>query len=622
MTSTVRPGLELTWLASCCALQPRLDGVLLLDLPPEALPDVAEGFRDVLALAGQGLGGQGLGGQGASRTVRLGLSQDEDALWTSLRLHDDAGPARLATADGPLVRAPHEGRLVVAVPDLARLPLPAARAATALLDAPVASLQRHGRDLTWATGTLWLAACSSAEIGQVSPHLLDRFAVRFPAGALVPRPDPLTRVEAALAGAAVPRLRAPLPPRAWRAALASHGAQPELDGDAVAYAVALHARAPGLRRPLGLLRLAVATARLAGRSRVDRDQVEEVAVLTGLVDPTLAGARVPDRPTIVVEEVPSAPEVRARSSHLPAPEPVDRDARDLPVLGVPAEVLEAGPAAVRRDRSFPEDTAEPDRELAPLQLPWQRQGGRSADRGTVVGTEPARSLHDLAWFDTLRSAALYRHVRPGAEDGDAGLVVSPADLRSYRRAPHPDSLLVLVLDHTCRGDWDWLPHLAPYLHQAYADRAAVCLVEVGGAGAPSPLRAERRLLRNLLDPRLPAALERRPGGATPLAHGLELALAAVRHAVQHGAAGVTRAQLVLVTDGLGNVPLSASLRDEVTGPVAGEGVADALDSARSLRELDRLRAVVVEPPAVRHPEILLDLVEAVSVDRALVPAQA
>jgi magnesium chelatase subunit D len=181
-------------------------------------------------------------------------------------------------------------------------------------------------------------------------------------------------------------------------------------------------------------------------------------------------------------------------------------------------------------------------------------------------------------------------------------------------------MLVLLLDHTCRHGWDWLPTLAPYLRQAYSDRSAVCLVEVGGDGAPSLYRAEHSMLRSLLDPSVVVALSRKPGGSTPLAHGLEVVGQALRHALQHGAATLTSAGVVVVTDGLGNVPLDASIKDELTGPVGGEGVADAIEAAHAIRAFDGVRVVVVQPPRVPHPEILLRLVEAISNERALVVA--
>jgi magnesium chelatase subunit D len=50
---------------------------------------------------------------------------------------------------------------------------------------------------------------------------------------------------------------------------------------------------------------------------------------------------------------------------------------------------------------------------------------------------------------------------------------------SYRRAPQPGHLLVLLLDHTCRAeDWNWLEPLSEYLGWAYVNRALVGVVEV------------------------------------------------------------------------------------------------------------------------------------------------
>ena len=128
------------------------------------------------------------------------------------------------------------------------------------------------------------------------------------------------------------------------------------------------------------------------------------------------------------------------------------------------------------------------------------------------------------------------------------------------------------------------------------------------------------MLRSLLDPRVMAALSRKPGGSTPLAHGLELVEQVLRHALQHGAATLTGAEVVVVTDGLGNVPLDASTRDKLTGPVGGAGVADAVDAAQALRAFDGVRVVIVQPPRVPHPEILLRLTDAISDDCALVVA--
>jgi magnesium chelatase subunit D len=172
-------------------------------------------------------------------------------------------------------------------------------------------------------------------------------------------------------------------------------------------------------------------------------------------------------------------------------------------------------------------------------------------------------------------------------------------------------MLVLVLDHTCRRpDWDWYVPLAPYLQWAYALRASVGIVEVGGAGAASELRAEQFRSRSLLDPRVASALERAPGRATPLAHGLNLAAQMLRHDTQQGNASVSDALLLVVTDGRGNVPLAASYATAAPARVAREGVEDALDAARAISTLHRVRGLVIDPGPRPYGHLTTMLAEA------------
>jgi magnesium chelatase subunit D len=115
------------------------------------------------------------------------------------------------------------------------------------------------------------------------------------------------------------------------------------------------------------------------------------------------------------------------------------------------------------------------------------------------------------------------------------------------------------------------------------------------------------MLRSLLDPRLADALDQRPGSATPLAHGLELARLALTHALRHGRTPVAEATLVVVTDALGNVPLAASLREEVSEPVGAEGIEDALTVGRDIATMDRVRPIVVAPPHAPYPDLPVEL---------------
>jgi Mg-chelatase subunit ChlD len=67
-----------------------------------------------------------------------------------------------------------------------------------------------------------------------------------------------------------------------------------------------------------------------------------------------------------------------------------------------------------------------------------------------------------------------------------------------------------------------------------------------------------------------------------LAHGLDLALKTLRHALQHGKNTVQKAVLVVVSDGRGNVPLEASHVGKIKLPVGKKGVEDALEVAEKL----------------------------------------
>src|SRR5438309_2171120 len=47
------------------------------------------------------------------------------------------------------------------------------------MGAEVAYLERHGQDISWAPNFCWLAGCDRSNVGQISPHLMDRFALRL-----------------------------------------------------------------------------------------------------------------------------------------------------------------------------------------------------------------------------------------------------------------------------------------------------------------------------------------------------------------------------------------------------------------------------------------------------------
>ncbi|WP_433892398.1 hypothetical protein [Streptomyces sp. CA-111067] len=584
---------------SCAALDQRLSGVLLFDVPTDLLDGVRELFAAVMAERGSDAASVPV-------PVWLGASTREDDLWSQIRLRAEGGGLWFSTLLGDLVEADPAGQdRVVHVRDLAVLSMPAARAAVTLLGAEVASVERHGVSEVWRPRAAWLAFCQTEDAGQVSQHLLDRFPVRLVLQDLTLPPDP---VGVWRIGSARAALAAALDRSSVR-----RGAGPAPDDDTLRLVIELTGEAGGERRALGLARLARALARLGADQVTTREHVTAAADLIGL--PSVAG---PVEPTESAAPWPlqKSGDADSPSAEQPAeerPRPGTEE-RTVGVAGLgPAEALGPLSALDGQDLKlpYPEDVVEPLREYASLRGAWRRTARPRSERGAVLGIRPARDLGDLALVPTVIEAAKNQALPGRGRAGDR-LTITPRDLRGYERAAEPERLLVLLLDHTCRADWEWQETLEPYLGWAYVARSRVVVVQVGAGDAPDELRAEAFSARNVLDPRLTVALHRRPGRATPLAHGLLLANQLVRRAFQQQPAPITETWLVAVTDGRGNVPLDYSLTGRLDGPAGRRGVEDALGQAVKLSALGqmRLRSIVVDVGARPYAGLPFDLAEA------------
>ncbi|MFD7063879.1 magnesium chelatase [Streptomyces sp. NPDC059906] len=611
----------------CAAADPALSGVLLLDLDPRLVDPVARLFGAVLA--------------GAAEPERpplvLGASDRDEDLWTRTRIRGGEHGITVRTEPGPLTEGDDAGGAppLVVVPDLARLSVAGMRAAVQLLGADVVTVERGGPRRTVRPRARWLAVCRSADVGRVSRHLLDRFAVRLSAAGLrlpgVREALVATGPEAGEAGEAgegeareaSEALFAGLP-AAWRSA-AEGGIRPLPVGDAaIGRARELLGPDAGVRRELALLRLARTLAALDGRPSVSADDSDAAARLIGVAVPQSA----PGRPQSDPEPSGPAPEPTGPPGTLPERRAADGDGRlrtregDRGLLDTgPAEGIgtASGAAAAPAEGSpYPEDEPAAAWDAVPLSGPRRRTTGPVSTRGTVIGTRRATDLRDIAHVRTVREAAVHQRAR-----GTARFTVSPVDLHSNVRAAAPERVLVLLLDHTCRGGTGdgSRPEvvLAPFLQWAYTSRAAVQVIEVGAADAADELRAGSFTARGVLDPRVPGALYRRAGRATPLAHGVELAAQALRRLLRRQGAGPAEAWLVVVTDGRGNVPLRASHTGRLAGPVAAAGVEDAVEAAARIGAMDRTRlhVAVVDPgrePYGDLPYVLADRLGAIVVD--------
>jgi magnesium chelatase subunit D len=622
---------------ACSAVDRELSGVVLFDLDPGLIDSIA---RWLSALLGS-----------SAPPTQLGRELTEDSLWEHVQPRQDAAGFRLAP--GPLAGYDRQRPEVVVVPDLALLSLPAARAAVTMIGADAVHLERFGRSEAWVPVDRWIAAVRRDDVGQISPHLLDRFAVRVDAKGLA-RPALRAADLDAPPAAGPPGVLGP-PDPAWLQAIQEGGPLPEFPADAVNRVLELlPSGAPGIRRELALGRLARALARLAGAAVTTAAHVDAAAELTGLAAAPAPApwADIPTSPDELPGPVdPAWPPVtppdpaagRADDARRGEPEglagtPASR--ATLPDGSAPGEpgpgAADPGIARLKLDETdvdppaepYPEDAAKPDRDADPLRIGWPRALS-GPPHGHPSGTLHARDLRDIAVIATLLRAAMFQAVRCpsglGAHHREGHqLHIVGADLLRHRRARRSGGLLVLLLDHTCREpDWDWYEPLAPYLRWAYAQRAPVSVVEVGRAVeagravAVSELRAQYFRARGLLDPRVAGALDRDPGRATPLAHGLALAARVLRHDTQQGSVAVADAMLVVVTDGRGNVPLSASTTGRKPVHAGRAGVADALRVAGQIKRLRRVRRVVIDPGPRPYGHLTADLARALGAPLAL-----
>ncbi len=613
---------------ACAALEPGLRRVLLFDASFETLETAVPLFQTMLQTTTST----------AVTVVTLPANALDDDLWGSLTPKlSPAGEESAATSglvvqwqEGLLTRNRHAADLLlVVIPDLSRLSLAAARTCIMLLDAPVAHLQRHSQDDAWQPQLCWLAACDRERVGRVSPHLLDRFALRLSAPAQKPRHTP-DDIHAWLES-----VKRPLPqldatdgnqlPAAITDALQKANSQKlSLSMAAVARVLAyLPTPAAGVRRELALARLSQAQARLDMAGEVQAGHVDAAAKLIGLTLP--APEAEPPAP-------PPEPEPNPRNDAEPPPSDWQDDLSTLgddpvpqltqtdpgpPVDPGEPETLAPSPLS---DSPYPEDTAPIERELFALRMPLRRYKTAAIARGAVIGVQPADSLHDLALLPTVLEAALYKKIRQQKRQGENGrLQIHPTDLRCYRRNPAAEQMLLVLLDYTSLRDCEWQEALLPHLRWAYVNRASVAIIQVGHADAADELRAQRVTGNSILTPRIGEALEARPGRATPLAHGLEMAYQMLQQAQEHGRALIQHTRFVIITDGRGNVPLAASYSGQVQMPVNREGIEDALQLAREFRKLKRALPIVLDPQPPYHAELPAELAEALGAIYKIIP---
>ena len=200
----------------------------------------------------------------------------------------------------------------------------------------------------------------------------------------------------------------------------------------------------------------------------------------------------------------------------------------------------------------------------------------------------ARRGRRLNLLATLRAAAPWQRLRGGSLD--AGLAIRKADFRYKRHEDRSERLVVFVVDASGSAAAARLAEakgaVELLLGEAYARRDQVALVGFRGSGAEVLLPPTRSLVRTK---RRLAGLP--GGGGTPLASGLEAALALGLAARRHG----LDPALVLMTDGRPNVGRDGR-------PGRPQAWADAEGMSRLVRAR-RMPALVVDTGARPTPQL-------------------
>ncbi|WP_431302009.1 magnesium chelatase subunit D [Sediminicoccus sp. BL-A-41-H5] len=328
--------------------------------------------------------------------------------------------------------------------------------------------------------------------------------------------------------------------------------------DALIEAILATAMACGitsLRAPALTLRAARAAAALHGRT-VPGPEDAQLAVRLVLGPRAVMLPAPPEEapPPDQAPEPPPESESRAEPRNSDAMEDVLLDATHA-VL--PAQLLATLAAAGLRART---PTA-------------GKQGAEriSLKRGRPIGTRPGepRNGARIALLETLRAAVAWQRLRPRAPH--AAIAVRREDFRIKRFREHSESTAIFVVDASGSAALHRLAEakgaVELLLAECYSRRDRVAVIAFRGKAAELLLPPTQSLVR------AKRALAGLPGGgASPLASGMDAALALARLERRAGRTPL----IVVLTDGRANMA-----RDGRTGrPVAEE---DALAVARLLR---------------------------------------
>jgi magnesium chelatase subunit D len=363
-------------------------------------------------------------------------------------------------------------------------------------------------------------------------------------------------------------------------------------GEGVVEALCAAAAMMGLdsaRTPLLALRAARAHAALAGRAAIGEADAAAAARLVlapraltapgADADETLPEDAVqedaapeeasPDRTPPPASKAPSEPPPETSPPAPGEPSPTDRIVSAIRAA-LPADLLERlDPGAAARSAAA--------RGGARARAAGART--KAAARGRPAGVRQGRPRRGerINLVETLRAATPWQKLRGGGPsaggqvEGGGRVQVRAEDFRLHRFVQRSQSTTIVVVDASGSAAFQRLAEakgaVELLLARAYVSRARVALIAFRGSAADlllPPTRSLTRAKRRLAD--LPG------GGGTPLAAGVDMALALARAEQAQERTPI----LVFLTDGRANIG-----RDGGPGRPAAE--ADALDASTRVR---------------------------------------
>ena len=636
----------------CVALNSKLRSILLFDISMNNLQQVAGILVSLLKVTTE---------SEIVVPLKLGTFESEDDLWGQVWLGDELEKQAFSWQFGLFSSADNTNEIkLVIIPDLTKLSLAAMRACVVLMGADVAHLERHGQQKSWQPNFCWLVGCSSQneEIGKISPHLLDRFTLRLNVQ-IENNDNRVTQIQKLLNSQEKPQ----------ESLFEEREIEPELKEWLREIRSCLPSMTPSAlerildytsesniyhRREIALARFASTYAQLEAANSVTINHVNKVARIMGLkleindIDKSIKSnsfnpkseRKVTDLEPLISPELSEIKDEYLSNNppEIPVYKPQASDFfRDPDSAETTRLTITSLPEITPLENPYIEDIAPLEREIDSLKLPTHRSQSKTIYRGTIIGVEKTTNAHDLAIVRTLLEAAKFHKIRQKNQgNNDHKLKILPSDLYRYRRASVAEQMFMLLLDYTCLEYCQWEEKLLPYFSWAYSQRASVGLIQVGIAPNsivldnnqsnvtinPAELRAKKISGQNILVPTIAMGLDlekTKKGKATPLAHGLDLALKTLRHALQHGKNTVQKAVLVVVSDGRGNVPLEASHVGKIKLPVGKKGVEDALEVAGKISNLANLETIFLNPQSKQYPDLPLLLAKALGAKILSIP---